>query len=112
MREPLAALTLFPSMSESSSDIRLERRGHRGRYVLDMPNGEPAELTFVESGAGHIIVDHTWVPPQYRGRGVAERLVTKVVEDAREAGISITPLCRFVATEFRRHKDWADVLKR
>jgi predicted GNAT family acetyltransferase len=98
-------------MSDEQGDIRLERRGHRGRYVLDMPNGEPAELTFVESGPGHIIVDHTWVPPAYRGRGVAERLVVKAVEDARADGLKITPLCRFAATEFRRHKDWADVLK-
>lgn len=98
-------------MTESKDEIRLERRGHRGRYVLDMPNGEPAELTFVDSGPGHIIVDHTWVPPDYRGRGIAEKLVVKVVEDARAQDLKITPLCRFVAAEFRRHKDWADLLK-
>ena len=98
-------------MDEITSEIRLERRGHRGRYVLDMPSGEPAELTFVDSGPGHIIVDHTWVPQDYRGRGIAEKLVVRVVEDARAQGLKITPLCRYVATKFRRHKDWADVLK-
>jgi hypothetical protein len=98
-------------MDEITSEIRLERRGHRGRYVLDLSSGEPAELTFVDSGSGHIIVDHTWVPQDYRGRGVAEKLVVKVVEDARAQGLKITPLCRYVATEFRRHKDWVDVLK-
>ena len=98
-------------MDEITSEIRLERRGHRGRYVLDMPSGEPAELTFVDSGPDHIIVDHTWVPQDYRGRGIAEKLVVKVVEDARAQGLKITPLCRYVAAEFRRHKDWADVLK-
>ena len=98
-------------MDEITSEIRLERRGHRGRYVLEMPNGEPAELTFVDSGPDHIIVDHTWVPQDYRGRGIAEKLVVRVVEDARARGLKITPLCRYVATEFRRHKDWADVLK-
>ena len=98
-------------MDEITSEIRLEKRGHRGRYVLDMPSGEPAELTFVDSGPGHIIVDHTWVPQDYRGRGIAEKLVVRVVEDARAQGLKITPLCRYVATEFRHHKDWADVLK-
>lgn len=98
-------------MDEITSEIKLERRGHRSRYVLDMPSGEPAELTFVDSGPGHIIVDHTWVPQDYRGRGIAEKLVVKVVEDARAQGLKITPLCRYVAAEFRRHKDWADVLK-
>lgn len=50
-------------MQTTELSIRLEKRGHRGRYVLEMPEGEPAELTYVESGPDHIIIDHTWVPP-------------------------------------------------
>ena len=92
-------------------DITLQRRGHRGRYVLPMPDGEEAELTFVEGGPGQIIVDHSWVPPRHRGRGVALRLVERAVADARAAGVKITPLCRYVAIEFRRHPQWVDVLK-
>ena len=94
-----------------TGDIRLERKGQRGRYLLDMPSGEPAELTFVESGPGHVVVDYTFVPAPFRGRGFAERLVIKLVEDARAKGFKVTPSCRYVATEFRRHKDWSDVLK-
>lgn len=101
---------VIEAMQTMELSIKLEKRGRRGRYVLEMPEGEPAELTYVESGPDHIIIDHTWVPPAYRGRGVAERLVVRAVEDARASGTKITPLCRFVALEFRRHKDWADVL--
>jgi predicted GNAT family acetyltransferase len=99
-----------PQMHDST-DIILERRGHRGRYVLEMPDGQAAELTFVESGPGHILVDHSWVPSQHRGRGVALRLVERAVRDARAAGTKITPLCRYVAVEFRRHPQWSDVLR-
>jgi predicted GNAT family acetyltransferase len=97
-------------MMEKGAEIRLERRGHRGRYILPMQGGGEAELTFVESGPKHIIVDHSWVPPEHRGRGVALKLVEKAVEDARAAGLIITPLCRYVAAEFRRHPQWEDVL--
>ena len=58
----------------------------RGRYVMAMPGGELAELTYVESGPGHIIVDHTWVPPKPSRPGAALKLVVKAVEDARAAG--------------------------
>jgi len=34
------------------------------------------------------------------------------VQDARETGTKITPACAYVAAEFRRHKEWADVLAR
>jgi len=96
---------------KSGMEITLERRGHRGRYILPMPDGDTAELTFVDSGPGHIIVDHSWVPPRHRGQGIALRLVERAVADARAAAVRITPLCRSVATEFRRHPQWSDVLK-
>jgi len=92
-------------------EITLERRGHRGRYVLPLPDGEEAELTFVDGGPSHVIVDHSWVPPRHRGQGVALKLVEKAVADARAAGLKITPLCRYVAAEFRRHPQWSDVLR-
>ena len=93
------------------SDIKLERQGPRGRYSATIGNGAPAELTFSETD-GHMVIDHTYVPPQYRGRGVALKLVVRAIEDARAAGQKITPLCSYVAAEFRSHPEWADLLQR
>lgn len=98
--------------SALGGDIGQEDEGGRGRYVIDMPNGERSELTYVRSGADHLLVDYTFVPRPYRGRGVAERLVVHAVHEARANGFKITPLCGYVAAEFRRHPQWADVLKR
>ena len=98
-------------MSGQDEAIRLERRGHRGRYVMPLPDGDSAELTFVDSGPGHIVADHSWVPPRHRGRGLAARLVARMVDDARKEGLKVTPLCRYVAMEFRRHPGYSDVLK-
>ena len=93
--------------------IEIEDTGTRGKYSIAMPNGEESELTYVRVAPDHLIADHTFVPVTYRGRGVAERLVKRLVADARAAGARITPTCRFVATEFARHRaEWSDVLKR
>ena len=51
-----------------------------------MPNGEESRLTYVKAGAGHIIADHTFVPVPYRGDGVAEAMVERLIADARTAG--------------------------
>lgn len=32
------------------AEITLERNGRQGRYLLPLPGGEPARLTFVETG--------------------------------------------------------------
>ena len=94
------------------AEITLERNGRQGRYLLPLPGGEPARLTFVETGPDHIAIDYSFVPPAYRGRGVALKLIVKAVEDARAKGYKITPLCGYVAAEFRHHPQWAAVLER
>lgn len=100
-------------MQTDQLDIRFEEAGNRGRYSIKMPNGEESRLTFSRVSADHIIADHTFVPVPYRGNGIAERMVERLVADARAAGTRITPTCWFVADEFARHgSEWEDVLKR
>ncbi len=93
------------------SEIRREENGSKGRYVIEGPNGEVAEITYSRTSPALIIIDHTEVPDAFRGQGVGARLVAQAVEDARTAGAKIIPLCPFAAAQFRRHAgDWADVL--
>ena len=91
--------------------ITLERNGRQGRYLMPLPDGDPARLTFVETGPDRIAIDYSFVPPPYRGRGVALKLIKRAVDDARMKGFRITPLCDYVAAEFRHHPEWADVLE-
>lgn len=98
-------------MSEELAAIELEDRGTKGRYVIRAPNGDEAEMTFTKVDENLIIIDHTEVPDAFRGQGAGLRLVTRGVEDARASGKKIIPLCPFAAAQFRRHPEWADVLK-
>lgn len=91
--------------------IEIEDNGSKGRYVLRSPSGDEAEMTFSRAGEHLIIIDHTEVPDAFRGQGAGLRLVTRAVEDARAAGTKIIPLCPFANAQFRRHPEWADVLK-
>ena len=97
-------------MSDVTGEIRLEDSDSKGRYVLKAGEAE-AEMTFSKAGEHLIIIDHTGVPDAFRGQGTGLRLVTRAVEDARQAGKKIIPLCPFAAAQFRRHPEWADVLK-
>ena len=71
--------------------------------------GRPAELTWRALGPLRI-ADHTFVPPEMRGRGVAQQLVEALVADARQEGFKIVPECSYVAALFRRHPEWSDLL--
>ena len=81
----------------------------RGRYVVYLPDGQQAELTYGRRDPATIIADHTFVPPDHRGKGIAEQLVARIMDDARANGLKIVPVCSYVAVQFRRHPEWADL---
>lgn len=95
----------------SEIEITLEETDSKGRYLHRADDGAEAEMTFSKAGEHLLIIDHTEVPDAFRGQGVGVLLVARAVEDARLSGKKIMPLCPFAAAQFRRHPEWADVLK-
>ncbi len=59
---------------------------------------------------GARVADHTLVPREIGGRGVAARLVEALIADARAQNFRIVPSCSYVAAQFDKHPDWADLL--
>lgn len=96
-------------MSETELIVQREDGPTRGRYVIHLAPGYDAEMTFRKEANSTIIIDHTGVPPEYEGRGIAARLVNQAIADAREQGFRITPVCSYVVAQFRRHPEWADL---
>lgn len=94
-----------------SDGIQRHDSDSKGRYTLAAPGGAVAELSFSKAGATMIIIDSTEVPEAFRGQGVGVKLITRAIDDARVAGLKIIPLCPFAQAQFRRHPEWADVLK-
>ena len=93
------------------SEIERHDSDSKGSYILREPGGAVAELTFSKAGATMIIIDSTEVPEAFRGQGVGVKLITRAIDDARATGLKIIPLCPFAQAQFRRHPEWADVLK-
>jgi predicted GNAT family acetyltransferase len=92
---------------ESTFEITRDETPARGAYRASI-DGATAELTWRALGPVRI-ADHTFVPPQLRGKGIAMELVEALVADAREKGFTIEPRCSYVEAAFRRHPEWADV---
>jgi uncharacterized protein len=101
---PLRASTL-------ATLITHEESVSKGRYTVQL-DGSDAEMTYTRAGEHLIIVDHTSVPDALRGRGIGEILVHRAVEDARAGNKTIMPLCPFAKSQFDKHPDWSDVLRR
>jgi uncharacterized protein len=95
----------------STADIVVTRQdsASRGRYVVDLAPGVEAEMTYRRSPAGVMSIEHTGVPSEFGGRGIAAKMVNAAIADARAEGFKIEPLCSYVEAQFRRHPEWADL---
>ena len=81
-----------------------------GRRYEARLDGELAGIVEYGRVERRIVALHTEVLPAYEGKGIASALVRRVLADAREAGIKVTPRCPFFATHFERHPEDADLL--
>ena len=63
-----------------------------------------------EQADGRMVFTHTVVPPELRGRGIAEKLVRAALAEARTAGRRVVPACSYVARFIERHEEYQDLL--
>jgi predicted GNAT family acetyltransferase len=61
-------------------------------------NGQTLMITYVQS------------PPPLRGKGTAGRLMAGMLDEVRDEGLKVTPICGYAAAWIRRHPDYQDLL--
>lgn len=55
-------------------------------------------------------IDSTRVEKEYRGQGVAQKLIKATIIAARGKSVKIKPVCSFAVKEFERVKEYRDLL--
>jgi predicted GNAT family acetyltransferase len=59
---------------------------------------------------GRIAFLHTETLPAFAGRGVATAIAQHVLDEARVAGLGVTPICPFIAGYIERHPAYRDLV--
>ena len=97
------------------SDIQKERveAEGKGRFVATLVGIDAeGEITYRRVTDKLIIADHTGVPDELSGQGVAKARVLWMIEDARTEGYRVVPLCPYVLAQSLKHPEWDDVIVR
>ena len=88
--------------------LKLEPDG-KGAFVIEQNDERLAEMV-IAIDKQNLTVFHTEVSDKLKGQGVARRLLTTMVDYARQHHLKVIALCPFVSAQFKRHPElYADV---
>lgn len=73
-------------------------------------DGETAVLTY-RLEPGSIVFVHTGVLETLQGQGIAGKLAAAGLESARQKGLTVVPLCPFVAGYLKRYHEYVDLVQ-
>jgi predicted GNAT family acetyltransferase len=73
-------------------------------------DGQTAGFTMIKDRGGQRIFPHTEVDDAFQGRGLATILIGEALQQTRDAGLRIVPVCETVAAYVKKHPEFADAV--
>jgi uncharacterized protein len=90
--------------------IQHKKTNGKGFFFVETDGNILAEMVYSMPSAGKMIIEHTEVSDELKGKNVGYQLVHTAVEYARTHNLKIIPLCPFTNSVFKKKPEYADVL--
>jgi len=87
--------------------IRDDTEGHR--YIVEVDGQRAGMAVYHLRGGRHFFV-HTEVDSEYEGKGIGKELVRYALDDVREQGGLVVPICPFFAAFIERHPEYDEIV--
>ncbi|MGK2930321.1 MAG: GNAT family N-acetyltransferase [Acidimicrobiales bacterium] len=88
--------------TDSREDVVVTDDTDRHRYVATIDGQQAGFIVYYPTKTARLVV-HTEVDDHYEGKGVASALVGGALDQIREAGGTVVPLCPYVRRWIERH---------
>lgn len=99
----------MPPMSGEPVEVAVRDNMLEARYEA-LVDGALAGVAQYESVDGAVVLTHTLVLPDFEGKGVGGRLARGALDDLRERGLRVVPVCPYIAAWIRRHPEYAELV--
>ena len=96
--------------TDADDEVAVLHRADEQRFVAMLGDREIAAMFYHDKG-GRYVIYHTYVEPAFRGRGIAADFIADVLDDIREMGMPITPVCPVVAAFIASDSRYADLVR-
>ena len=95
---------------QAKDDVTVVHRPDERRYELLVGGEHAGELVYRDRGNNVLAFLHTEVDQDLQRKGLGSALVAGALDDVRERGFRVVPLCPFVDAYIRRHPRELDLL--
>lgn len=68
------------------------------------------KLTFEPNQGDSVLATHTYVNPTYRGQGIAQHLVERLISYCKQEGLKIVPICSYVEALSKRNPELQELV--
>src|SRR5438309_5745679 len=89
--------------------VRIAHNEERHRYELSIDDDLVSYAEYA-SEPDRLVFDHTETLDDFRGLGLAARVVAFALDDVRKRGLSVVPACWFVADFIDAHPEYRDLV--
>jgi len=90
--------------------IQNKKVGTKGMFYVEQDGNILAEMVYSVPSPEKMIIEHTEVSDELKGKNAGYQLVQTAVEYARTHNMKIVPLCPFTNSVFKKKPEYADVL--
>lgn len=84
------------------------RRAHHYEITI---GGVHAGLAAFEDQGSTVVFTHTEIDEAFGGQGLGGQLAKAALDDVRSRGLSVVPMCPFIADWIAKHPDYADLVR-
>ena len=91
-------------------EIQHKQEGTKGIFYIAIDGKILAEMVYTMAGNDKMIIEHTEVDDELRGKNIGAQLVKHAVEYARHYKLKIIPVCPFANSVFKKKPEYHDVL--
>ena len=89
--------------------IQHKKLQNKGFFFIEDEGEMLAEMTYIQPSIDKMVIEHTQVDDELRGKNVGFEMVSTAVEYARQHHMKIVPMCPFVRSVFDKKPDYQDV---
>ncbi len=95
--------------AETTHDVVVTDDTDNHRFVATVDGSQAGFVVYYLSQGRYLLV-HTEVDEQFQGEGVGSQLVRGTLDQIRDAGRSVVPLCPYVKKWMGRHDDYRSLV--